>query len=143
MILDYVSNGAGFIVESTTALHPEIFGHCDLHAFDVVAIPERLHESIGEAEQEHIAHWPLSKVVVNTKNVALGKGCVQDPVQLLGRLQVASKRLFNNDASTVGGSGVREMFDDGSKQRRRNGQVMCRMLSTTKLFAKRVKGCAV
>src|SRR5271170_3743194 len=35
------------------------------------------------------------------------------------------------------------MFDNGPKQRRRNGQVMRRMLSSAQLFAKRVEGCTV
>src|SRR5579863_4829883 len=34
------------------------------------------------------------------------------------------------------------MLDDRSKQRRRNGEVMRRMLSPAEFFAKRVKGCA-
>ncbi len=77
------------------------------------------------------------------KMLLLGKGCVQDAVELLGRLQIAAKRLFDNDACTLGRSGVRQMFDNGTKERRRNGQVVRRMLSSAQLFTKRVKSGTV
>ena len=102
MILDHVADRAGLIVESAAALDAEVFRHGDLHALDVVAVPERLQERVGEAEDEHVVHRPLAEVVVDAEDAALGKGCVQDPVELLRRRQVVSERLFDDDASAFG-----------------------------------------
>ena len=73
MVLDHVANGAGLIVESAASLHSEILRHGDLHAFNVVAIPERLHERIGEAENDHVVHRPLAEIVIDAKDRGLGK----------------------------------------------------------------------
>ena len=82
MVLDYVANGAGLIVESAASFHTEIFCHGDLHAFDVVAIPERLHERIDEPENYHVVHRTLAQIVVNAKDAGFGEGCMKNPVEL-------------------------------------------------------------
>jgi len=56
MILNHVAHGARLVVERTSALNPEVFRHGDLHALDVIAIPEGLQERVGEAEEEHVVH---------------------------------------------------------------------------------------
>ena len=101
MVLDHVANGAGLIVESAASLHAEFFRHGDLHAFDVVSIPERLHERVGEPENDHVVHRPLAKIVVNAKDCGLGEDCMQDAVELLGRGEVIAEGLLDNDASAL------------------------------------------
>ena len=73
MVLDHVANGASLIVESAASLHAEILCHGDLDAFNVVAIPEWLHEGIGEAKNHHVVHRTLAEIVVNAKDRGLGK----------------------------------------------------------------------
>ena len=46
MILDHVADGAGLLVESAAALHAEALRHRDLHALDVLAVPDRLQERV-------------------------------------------------------------------------------------------------
>ena len=107
MVLDDVANGASLIVESAASLHTEVFRHGDLHAFDVVSIPERLHERVGEPENHHVVHRPLAQVVVDAKDSGFGKGCMQDPIELLRRAEVIAERLLDNDASTLGAARFR------------------------------------
>ena len=89
MILDHVANGARLVVERAAALDAEILGHRDLHALDMVAIPDRLQERVGEAEEQHVVHGPLAQVMVDAEDRLLVEGPEQDPVQLLRRGQVA------------------------------------------------------
>src|SRR4029453_18445278 len=63
MILDDVAHGAGSVVEGASALNTEIFRHGDLHALDMIPVPEGLQEGIGKTEEEHVVHRPLPEVV--------------------------------------------------------------------------------
>ena len=83
MVLDHVANCAGLIVETAASLHTEFFRHGDLNAFDVISIPEWLHEGIRKSENHYVAHRPLAKVVVDAEDSGLWEDCVQDPVELL------------------------------------------------------------
>ncbi len=68
MVLDHVANGAGGVVEEAAALDAEVLAHGDLDAFDVVAVPERLIEEVGEAEVHHVAHRIFGQVVIDAED---------------------------------------------------------------------------
>ena len=68
MVLDDIADRAGLIVEASSALDSKIFGHGDLHIFDIGPIPERLHERIREPEDQHIVHRPLPQIVIDAKD---------------------------------------------------------------------------
>src|SRR2546425_10461326 len=82
MILDHVTDRARPVVERAAALDPEVFGHRDLHAFDVIAVPEGLQKSVGEAEEEHVVHRPLAEIVIDPEDRRLVEGAEQDAVEL-------------------------------------------------------------
>ena len=69
MVLNHVADGAGLVVERAAALHAEILRHGDLNALDVLAVPERFQERVGEAEEDHVVHRPLAEVVVDAEDV--------------------------------------------------------------------------
>ena len=68
MVLDHVAQTAGGFVKRAAALHAEILGQSDLHARDVVAIPDRLQERIGKAEIEDVHDRFLAEEVVDAEN---------------------------------------------------------------------------
>src|SRR5271157_3399667 len=111
MVLDDVADCAGLVVESPAALHTKVFRHSDLHALDVVAVPERLHESVREAEDDHVIHWPLAKVVVYAEDGRFREGGEQDPVKLLRRGEVMAEWLLDDDPCALGAAGFHELFD--------------------------------
>ncbi len=45
VVLHHVADRAGVVVEGAAALHAEVLGHGDLHAFHVVAVPEGLEQA--------------------------------------------------------------------------------------------------
>jgi hypothetical protein len=94
VILDHIANGSGLIVEGSAALDPERLRHRDLHALDVAAVPQRLKERINKAEKNHVVDRPLPEIVVDPKNRFLVEGPEQDPVELLCRGEVMTKRFF-------------------------------------------------
>ena len=96
VVLDDVADDAGLVVELAAALHAEALGHGDLHVLDVVAVPDRLEERVGEAEIQDVLHRLLAEVVIDAEDGRFGKDLVEDAVQLLrrrrGRARTASRR---------------------------------------------------
>jgi predicted dinucleotide-utilizing enzyme len=82
MILDHVADGTGRIVEEAAALDAEILRHGDLHALDMVAIPERLQKRIREAEVQHVMHRPLPEAMIDAESRRLVECAEQDSVEL-------------------------------------------------------------
>ena len=68
MILNHVADSARFVIENAPTLNAEVFRHSDLHAFDMVAVPERLQGCVGEAEEKQVMHGPLAEVMVNAED---------------------------------------------------------------------------
>ena len=101
MILHDVADRARLIIESAPPLDAEVFGHGDLHTLDMVAIPERFQERIGEAEEEHVVHRPLAQVMVDAEDRLLVEGAEQGAVERLRREEIVTERFFNDDASAV------------------------------------------
>src|SRR5215831_8524447 len=110
MVLNDVANRACFIVERAPALDAEVLCHRDLHAFDVLAVPERLQERILEAKEDHVMHRLLSQVMVDAEDRLLVKGREQDPIEFLCRGEVMSKRLLDDDAGSIGASSLGKLF---------------------------------
>jgi hypothetical protein len=68
VVLHDVADGADLVVEAAAALDAEGLGHGDLHALDVVAVPDRLEERIGEAEDHQVLDGFLAQIVVDAKD---------------------------------------------------------------------------
>ena len=70
VVLHHVAHRADAIVKSPAALDAELLRHGDLHAFDVLPIPDRFQEKIGEAEEDHVLNRVLAKVVVDAEDMS-------------------------------------------------------------------------
>src|SRR5215831_21300373 len=124
MVLDNVANRAGLVVERTTSLHAEVLRHRDLHAFDVMAVPDRFQERVGEAEEHHVMHLPFPKIMVNPEDRRLVKGAQQESIQLLRRGEIVAKRFFDNYPGSRRAAGFDQLFHNSAEQYWRNRQVM-------------------
>ena len=60
VVLDHVADRPSVIVEFPPPLDPEFFCHCDLDTLDVIPIPDRLQEAVGEAKKQKSAGAILS-----------------------------------------------------------------------------------
>ena len=97
VVLHDVADRAGFFVERAAALDAEVLGHGDLDALDVVAVPDRLEERVGEAEEEQVLHRPLAEIVVDPEDRLFVEVAQQDRVQLPRRREVPAERLLDDD----------------------------------------------
>jgi len=72
VVLHHVPDAAGLVVELASTLDAEALGHRDLHALDVVPVPDRLEEGVSEPEDEKVLHRVLPQVVVDPEHSFLG-----------------------------------------------------------------------
>ena len=79
---------AGLFVEGPAALDAELLRHRDLHALDVLAVPDRLQERVGEAEVEQVLDRLLAEVMVDAEDRRLVEVAQQDAVEGLRRGEV-------------------------------------------------------
>ena len=124
MILDHVADGAGPVVKGAPALDAEALRHGDLHALDMVAVPDGLQESVREAEEEHVVHRPLAEVVVDAEDRRLVEAAEQRPVQLPRRGEVRPKGFFDDHAGALGTARLGQLIHDQPEQRGRDGEIM-------------------
>src|SRR5215472_5881268 len=101
MILNDIADCACFFVELAPARHPEAFGHRDLHAFDVIAIPYGLEVSVRKSKKQQVRDRFLPEIVIDPEDTAFFEDCMQNIIQLRCGTRIAPKRLLDNDSRTA------------------------------------------
>ena len=143
VVLDHVPDRPRLVVEGPPVGHVEGLGHVDLHARDVIAVPERLEERVGEAEVEQVLNRLLAEIVVDPEDGRLGEDLVDRGVQGDGACQVAPEWLLEDDPRAGGGAGGRQVRDHLPEERGRDGQVVKGMPRVSELASQRVEGLDV
>ena len=143
MVLDYVANGAGFIVEGTPTLNPEGLGHGDLYALDIVAVPDGLEHRVAEAEHQQVLHGLLAEVMVDSKDRGLVEHCMDRAVERLGTGQIAAKGLLDDDPRVPGATTFAQVLHHHRKHAGWYGQVVQRQLAAVELGPQGVEGGAI
>ena len=139
VVLDDVADRARLVVERPSVGHIERLGHVDLDAGDVVPIPDRLQERVGEPEVEQVLHRLFAQVVVDPEDVRLGEGRVDGVVEGHRRREVVAERLLNDDPRALRAARRLEVTDHHGEQRRRNGEIVQWMASLAQLPAQGVE----
>ena len=128
MVLDHVPGGADPVVVAGAAAEADVLGHGDLHAVDVVAVPDRLIERVGEAQRQDVLHRLLAEVVVDAEHRFLGEHAVDHFVEFDGALQVVAEWLLDHHPAPLvlfrgGQSGTFQLLAHHRERFRRNRQV--------------------
>ena len=82
MVLHHIAQCANFLIKTSASLHTKILRHGDLHALDIVAIPDRFQKRIGKAEVQQILYRLLAQVVINAKYIGFIKRLGQHGIEL-------------------------------------------------------------
>ncbi len=94
---DDVAQRADRIVEVPAILDPEVLGHRDLDALDVVPVPDRLEHRVGEPEIEDLLEAHLPEEVVDPVELRLVDLLVQLGREGARRREVVAERLLDDD----------------------------------------------
>ena len=68
------------VVVAAAALDADRLGDGDLHVVDVAAVPDRLEDAVGEAEDHQVLDGLLAEVVIDAVDLLL----VEAPAQICG-----------------------------------------------------------
>jgi len=60
-----------------------LFRHGDLDTLNVIPVPDRLQEAVGEAKEKKIEDGFFAKVMVNTKDARFREHSMKSSIQLL------------------------------------------------------------
>jgi hypothetical protein len=127
VVLDEVAQGARVVVVARARADADVLRRGDLDVADVVAVPQRLEQAVGEPERQHVLDGLLAQVVVDPEDL----GLVEDREHALvevGRLgERRAERLLDDDPH-LGLVGAREAvaaqcLDDHREVLRRGGEV--------------------
>jgi hypothetical protein len=66
---DHVPVGAGVVVEVGASFDRERLGHVDLHVGDVLAVPDRFEQAVGEPEGQDVVDRLLAEEVVDPEDL--------------------------------------------------------------------------
>jgi hypothetical protein len=72
VVLEHVPQHPGLVVVAGAVSTPRDSGAQHAHRAHVVAVPDRLEDRVGEAEQEHVLEGLLGQVVVDAEDLVLG-----------------------------------------------------------------------
>ena len=111
VVLDHIPQTARAFIKRTAVFHSEIFRQGYLDAGDVVAVPDRLQERIGEAEIEDVHDRLFPEVVVDSEDGVFREYRPRHFVEFLRGGQVASERLFHDDSRVFSQFRGAEFFD--------------------------------
>ncbi len=81
MVLEHVPEHSGLVVVRAAGAHQVLLGDGDLHVIDVVAVPDGLEDAVGESQDQDVLHRLLPEVVVDSVDLVLLEGSVDDLVQ--------------------------------------------------------------
>jgi hypothetical protein len=124
VVLDHVAQAPGGFVEGTSSLHPELLGQGDLDAGDVVPVPDRFEERVGETEVQEVHAFLFAEEVIDAEDRRFRERGAHDAVEFACRGEIAAERLLDDDACVVVQPGAGEPFDHCREQRRGNGEVV-------------------
>ena len=127
VVLHHVAQRAGLLVERPAAFHAQRLRRRDLHVVDVVAIPDRLEDAVGEAEHQNVLHRLFAQVVIDAEDLALVEDGVDLVVEFARRIQIVAEWLLDHHAN-VALLRLRhplraKILDDAGKELRRGGEI--------------------
>ncbi|MCY1397601.1 hypothetical protein D9M71_126100 [compost metagenome] len=125
MVLHHVAHGAGAVVVGAAVLHAEGFADADLHVVDVPGAPDRLEQTVGEAQGHQVLYGFLAQVVVDAEHLGFVEYLADGGIDRLRRFQRTADGFFQHDARLRRGhAGDGQVRGDVLEQVGRGGQVV-------------------
>ena len=128
MVLDDITGGSDAVVITSPTSDANILCHGDLDVRNVMVIPNRLEDLVGEPERHDVLDGLFAQVVVNAEYRFWAEGAADDLVEIAGTFQIVSEGFLNDDSAPVRGvvAGHAMTFElayDRFKRPRRDRQV--------------------
>ena len=102
VILHHVAQGPGFFVVAGPGPDAFRFTHRDLHMIDVLVVPNRLEDAVGEPDDHEILNGFLPQIVIDAEDLRFVEHASRHTVDGLRGGQIAADRFLDDDAG-IGG----------------------------------------
>ena len=99
MVLDHIAGGTDAVVIAGPSAESDVFGHGDLYVVDVVRVPDRVEQLIGEPQRQDVPHRLFAQVVVDPEHRLLRKDGVDRLVQSLRACQIMAERFLDDHSA--------------------------------------------
>ena len=96
MVLDDVAQRAGMVVIGAAPFDAEGLGDGDLHMVDMVGVPQRLEQGVGEAERHEVLDRLLPEIVVDPVDLAFVEDLADGVVDLARRGEIVADRFLDD-----------------------------------------------
>ena len=117
----HVAICAGGLVERRAFAEAQRFRHVDLHVIDEVAVPDRLEQTIGEAERQDVLRRLLAEKMIDAEDLLFVEHLVQLGIELDRAREIGAERLLHDDARVRDQSGLAEHAHRRERRIRRHG----------------------
>ncbi len=87
------------LVKAAAGFHAYGFRSRDLYVIDVVIVPERLEQAVGETADQNVLHRLLAQVVIDPVNLLLAHDLEQTTIELHRTGQIGAEGLFDHDTT--------------------------------------------
>ena len=124
VVLHDVAQRPHFLVERAPPLDAEVLGHRDLHVVDVLVVPDRIEEAVGEAKVQKVLHRFLAEVVVDAEDRGFREHLVERRIERARAREVAAEGLLDDDPRVPRAAGARESVDDRREHAGRDREVV-------------------
>ena len=99
-------NAPGRFVITGARSDAERFRRCDLHMIDVVRVPERLENRVGESQDEDVLRGFFAEEMVDAIGLLLVKELRNDAIEFARRGEIGAERFFDYDARPASFAGL-------------------------------------
>ena len=122
VVRHHVAQRAGRVVELAAPLDADRLGDGDLHMVDVVAVPQRLEDAVGEAQHHDVLHRLLAEIMIDPIDLAsrpARRGSAR--FSACAECKIGAERLLDDDPpptvrpSLASEAGVAELLDDRAR----------------------------
>jgi len=130
VVLEHVPEHPCLVVVAGAVADADRFRRADEDRTDVLPVPDRLEDRVGEAQHDHVLDRLLGQVVIDAENLMLLEAVVQGRIQAPGRGKVVAEGLLHHHAhpaepapALARQAGGAQARGDGLVGRGRHGQV--------------------
>ena len=96
VVLDHVAGRADAVVVAGPAAHPDVLGLGDLDVVDVIVVPDRLVQLVGETQRQQVLDRFLAQVMVDPEDAVRRKDVIDQCVQFDRGFQVVPERFLDH-----------------------------------------------
>ena len=97
MVLNHVAQRAGFLVIGGPGADAFCFADRDLDVVDVLVIPNRLEDAVGESNHHEVLDGLFAQIVVDPEDLRLVEDASGHGVDLLRGGKIAADGFFDDD----------------------------------------------